>query len=39
MKRGKMSVEECEQFVKDVLAKGSKLPTVDFGKYLPNALI
>ena len=39
MIRGKMSVEECEQFVKDVLAKGSKLPTVDFGKYLPNALI
>ena len=39
MKRGKMSVEECEQFVKDVLAKGSKLPTVDFGKYLPNSLI
>ncbi len=39
IKRGKMSVEECEQFVKDVLAKGSKLPTVDFGKYLPNALI
>ncbi len=39
MKRGKMSVEECEQFVKDVVAKGSKLPTVDFGKYFPNALI
>ena len=39
MKRGKMSAEECEQFVKDVLAKGSKLPTVDFGKYLPNSLI
>ena len=35
----KQSVEECEQFVKDVVAKGSKLPTVDFGKYLPNALI
>ena len=39
MKRGKMSVEDCEQFVKDVVAKGSKLPTVDFGKYLPNTLI
>ena len=39
MKRGKMSVEECEQFVKDVVVKGSKLPTVDFGKYLPNSLI
>ena len=39
MKRGKMSVEECEQFVKEVVAKGSKLPTVDFGKYLPNTLI
>ena len=39
IKRGKMSVEECEQFVKEVVAKGSKLPTVDFGKYLPNTLI
>lgn len=39
MMRGKMSGEECEQFVKDVVAKGSKLPIVDFGKYLPNALI
>lgn len=39
IKRGKMSVEECEQFVKDVVAKGSKLPIVDFGKYLPNSLI
>ena len=39
IKRGKMSVEECEQFVKDVVAKGSKLPTVDFERYLPNALI
>lgn len=39
MKRGKMSVQECEQFVKEVVAKGSKLPTVDFGKYLPNTLI
>ena len=36
MKRGKMSAEECEQFVKDVVAKGSKLPTVDFEHYLPN---
>ena len=39
IKRGKLSVEECEQFVKDVVAKGSKLPSVDFEKYLPNALI
>ena len=37
--RGKMSAEECEQFVKEVVAKGSKLPTVDFERYLPNALI
>ena len=39
IKRGKMSVEECEQFVKDVVAKGSKLPTVDFEKYLPNSQV
>ena len=38
IKRGKLSTEECEQFVKDVVVKGSKLPTVDFEKYLPNAL-
>ena len=31
-----MSVEECEQFVKEVVAKGSMLPTVDFEHYLPN---
>ena len=36
IKRGKMTIEECEQFVKDVVAKGSKLPTMDFEKYLPN---
>lgn len=29
----------CEIEVKDVAAKGSKLPTVDWGKYLPNALL
>ena len=37
--RGKMSSEECEQFVKEVVAKGSKLPTVDFEKYLPNSQV
>lgn len=36
MKRGKMSVKDCKQFVQDVMAKGSKLPTVDFEHYLPN---
>ena len=39
IKRGKLSVEECEQFIKEVVAKGSKLPKVDFEKYMPNALI
>ena len=39
MKRGKMSVVDCEQFVKDVVAKGSKLPTVDFEKYLHNSQV
>ena len=39
IKRGKLSVEESEQFIKDVVAKGSKLPMADFEKYLPNALI
>ena len=39
IKRGRMSLEECEQFVKDVVAKGSKLPTVDFEKYLPNSQV
>jgi hypothetical protein len=36
IKRGKMSVKDCEQFVDDVVAKGSKLPKVDFEKYMPN---
>ena len=36
IKRGKMSVEECEQFVRDVVEKGSKLPMVDFEQYFPN---
>jgi len=39
IKRGKMSLEECEQFVKDVVAKGSKVPTVDFEHYLPNSQV
>ena len=39
IKRGKMSVEECGQFVKDVVTKGSKLPTVDFEQYLPNSQV
>lgn len=39
MKREKMSVKDCEQFVHNVVAKGSKLPTVDFEHYFPNALL
>lgn len=39
IKRGKLSVKECEQFVMDVVAKGSKLPMVDFEQYLPNAWV
>ena len=39
MKRGKMSVKDCERFVDDVVAKGSKLPKVDFEKYMPNTLL
>ena len=39
MKRGKLTVKECEDFVMDVVAKGSKLPTVDFEKYLPNSQV
>ena len=36
IKKGKMTIKDCEQFVDDVVAKGSKLPKVDFEKYLPN---
>ena len=39
IKRGKMSVEECEQFVNDVVTKGSKLPMVVFEQYLPNSQV
>ena len=34
--RGKMSAEECGQFIMEVTAKGSKLPLVDITQYMPN---
>lgn len=33
-RRGLMSVDEAQQFVADVIAKGSKLPIVDFSTYV-----
>lgn len=38
-KRGKMSEEECKRFIENVQAKGSKLPTIDITKYVPDNLI
>lgn len=35
--RGKMTKSECEDFVREVQAKGSKLPIVDFDTYRPNS--
>lgn len=34
--RGKLTAKDCEQFVDDVLAQGSKLPRIEIEKYLPN---
>lgn len=38
-KRGKMSEEECKRFIENVQAMGSKLPTIDITKYVPDNLI
>ena len=34
--RGKMSAEDCSQFIVDVTSKGSKLPMVDIKEYTPS---
>ena len=34
--RGKMTAEECGQFLVDVVSKGSKLPMVDIMEYTPS---
>lgn len=34
--KGKMTEAECKRFVADVQAKGSKLPTIDITKYIPD---
>jgi predicted nucleic acid-binding protein len=36
--RGKLSKEECDKFIHDVIAKGSKLPIVDITTYSPMGL-
>lgn len=37
--RKKMSKVEIDAFIKDVRAKGSKLPDVDIEKYIPTSQI
>lgn len=37
--RGKMTENDCGQFISDVVAKGSKLPVVEISKYTPNAML
>lgn len=37
--RNKMTKEQCDEFVKTVTSKGSKLPMVDITTYLPNHII
>ena len=37
--RGKMSKDECDGFILEVNAKGSKLPTIDISQYSPNTQI
>ena len=36
---GKMSKDECDGFILEVNAKGSKLPTIDISQYSPNTQI
>lgn len=37
--RNKMTKEECDEFIRVVTSKGSKLPNVDITTYLPNHII
>ncbi|MDO4959651.1 MAG: hypothetical protein Q4E68_10425 [Prevotellaceae bacterium] len=37
--RGKMTEEECKDFIVTVNAKGSKIPTADITTYMPNSTI
>ncbi len=37
--RNKMTKEQCDEFIKVVTSKGSKLPKVDITTYLPNHII
>lgn len=37
--RGKLTKIECDRFIQDVIAKGSKLPIVDISTYVPTAEI
>ena len=32
--RGKMTKQDCDRFIADVVAKGSKLPLTDISKYV-----
>jgi hypothetical protein len=37
--RGKLSKDDCDNFIRDVISKGSKLPMVDITTYTPTAEI
>lgn len=37
--RGRMTADECRDFISTVVSKGSKLPMVDIEKYVPKNLI
>ncbi len=37
--KGKLTSEQANQFILEVRSKGSKLPDVDFDRYVPNALL
>jgi predicted nucleic acid-binding protein len=34
--RGKLSKSECDEFIQEVISKGSKLPRIDISTYLPT---
>lgn len=37
--RGKMTSQECDDFISEVNSKGSKLPIIDIAKYTPSSQI
>lgn len=37
--RGKMTAKECQTFIRDVIAAGSRLPDIDITRYSPTCVL